>query len=322
MQAAAPKNGTRLNRFVFTLNNYDQMEYEEMKKFVCLWMVIGKERGAEGTPHLQGACVIGKQMAFSSLKTTPGFRRCHIEPMFGTPEQSLAYCTKEDSNAFVKGTLPSQGKRNDILMAVEALDAGLTMRELCQSHGVVVVKMYKGLIQYRSYISKPRDPASPPCIFWLHGPTGVGKTRCLFEFGRRCTGSDDDIYISNGSLQWFNGYDGQKCAILDEFRSTSIKEHGFAWFLRLLDRYPFQVPFKGGFVNWNPSYIFLSSPYSPEECFSSRKEHLPEDLQQLNRRINGDRAWGDYRVVSLGSQHGTDDERARFLDELDRRRAI
>jgi len=46
--------GTRLRRFVFTLNNWTDDELEDLMEFPCQWMVIGKEIGESGTKHLQG----------------------------------------------------------------------------------------------------------------------------------------------------------------------------------------------------------------------------------------------------------------------------
>lgn len=235
-----------------------------------------------------GACILGTQWSFSKLKTSPGFARAHIECMRGRPEDSLAYCTKEDSNAFVHGSLPTPGKRTDIHMAAERILQGASVRDLAveTDSAVAVVKFHKGLTVLRS-LSQPSRSA-PPVVVWFWGPTGTGKTRCAFKCGRALARldqrSDSDIWISSGGLRWFDGYDGQLVAIFDDFRAKHVTS--FAFLLRLLDRYPIDVEFKGGFVKWVPKYIFITCPYDPDECFSTRKEHVPEDLAQLHRRIN------------------------------------
>lgn len=53
------KNGARYSRFCFTLNNWTQEEYEDLTSRQVKWMVIGKEVGDNGTPHLQG-CVFDR----------------------------------------------------------------------------------------------------------------------------------------------------------------------------------------------------------------------------------------------------------------------
>lgn len=284
--ARRSQGGTRVRRFVFTLNNWTQEEYTFLETFPCTWIVIGKEVGENGTPHLQGACILGTQWTFSKLKTLTGFARAHLEMMKGKPEDSLAYCTKEDANALVRGEIPScagQGKRNDVHMAVERIQKGESLRSLAQDEtgGVAVVKFYKGLTVLRSLTKKARSSA--PSVFWLYGPTGVGKTRSAFELAQRFAVGDDDIWISSGGLKWFDGYDGHSVVIFDEFRAKHVTS--FAFLLRLLDRYPMSVEFKGGFANWVPEYIIITSSKCPDECFATRKEHVPEDIQQLKRRI-------------------------------------
>lgn len=250
-----------------------------------------------------GACILGTQWSFSKLKTLTGFRRAHLETMRGTPEDSLSYCTKEDSNAFVFGTLPTPGKRTDIHMAAERILAGASVRDLAQEtdSAVAVVKFHKGLTVLRSLAQPSRT--EPPKVFWIFGPTGTGKTRCAFKSARalaRLDGkSESDIWISSGGLRWFDGYDGQLVAIFDDFRSKHVTS--FAFLLRLLDRYPVDVEFKGGFVKWVPKYIFITCPYDPDECFSTRKQHVPEDIAQLHRRIN--------KVIELANELGKDGRR-------------
>lgn len=304
------QSGQRLRRFVFTLNNWTQEEYDYLTQTfpkMVNWIVIGKETGASGTSHLQGACILGSQWSFSKIKTLPGFKRSHIEVMHGRPEDSLSYCTKEDSAAFVSGTLPTPGKRNDLAIVTSRIRSGESLQDLIHDDdgAVAVVKWHKGLTILRSLHRPPRS--NKPFVLWLFGSTGTGKTRCAFEFGRRVAreGSDSDIWISSGGLRWFCGYDGQSVAIFDDFRAKHVSS--FAFFLRLLDRYPVSVEFKGGSVGWTPSFVVITCPYNIDECFSTRKEHVPEDINQLHRRVD--------KVVEL-SPGIEDDERATLIDEL------
>jgi len=284
------RQGDRVTRFVFTLNNWTQEEYDYLTKDFATrvqWLIVGRETGAQGTKHLQGACILGSRMAFSKLKTLPGLKRSHIEVMHGKPEQSRTYCSKEDSNPFEHGTLPSPGKRSDIHNVVARIQGGEKLRSLAKDEegGVGIVKFHKGLTVLSSFLRPKRT--APPKIFWLYGPTGTGKTRLAYKAGRRLAVFEglpfDDIWISAGNLRWFDGYDGQVVAIIDDFRAKHVTS--FAFFLRLFDRYPMACEFKGGFVEWTPKYIFVTCPYTPERAFEKRLEHVPEDIAQLRRRI-------------------------------------
>lgn len=102
----------RLRRFVFTLNNYTETELESIKEFgkdKCRWMICAKEIGEEGTNHLQGGCLLISQTCFSTLKKYTGFNRAHLENMYGRPEDTLSYCSKQDPEPYIVGELPTPG---------------------------------------------------------------------------------------------------------------------------------------------------------------------------------------------------------------------
>ncbi|MEM0168016.1 MAG: hypothetical protein QW515_05240 [Thermoplasmatales archaeon] len=287
---------SRLRRFVFTLNKYTEEEYQWLTQNFApqvKWIIIGKEIGSNGTPHLQGACIIGNQMTFSRLKNLPGLKRAHIEPMLGRPLDSAAYCSKEDQNPFIKGDLPAEGKRNDLINVASRIRSGETLQDLAQEDAgaAVVVKYYRGLTVLRSLTRGPRDITKPPCVIWLYGPTGVGKTKTAFSVCLELAKEIGNIWLSSGGLQWFDGYDGQQFAIFDDFRAKHAPD--FSFLLRITDRYPIRVPIKGAFVEWSPSIIIFTCPKSPEDCFATRLEHRPEDVNQLLRRIRAVRWFQD-----------------------------
>lgn len=71
-------HGVRYTRFVFTLNNWTQVEYDYLTtEFTTFakWMMIGREKCPKtGTPHLQGAVVLKKQTARSTIAKMTGFK--------------------------------------------------------------------------------------------------------------------------------------------------------------------------------------------------------------------------------------------------------
>jgi len=210
--------------------------------------------------------------------------------MNGEPSDSLAYCMKEaisSDDFFEHGEMPvsNQGKRNDLHDVVSRILGGEKTRDMIQevAPAVAVVKFYRGLNHLESLLSKPRG--EPPKVFWFWGPTGTGKTRTAWELASHYGLEHKDIWASLDSLKWFDGYNDHKYVIIDDFRAKQVKQ--FEKFLRLLDRYPWRVPVKGDYVNWNPSVIVITCPYEPRRAFETRAQHVPEDLQQLERRITG-----------------------------------
>jgi len=205
--------------------------------------------------------------------------------MKGTPQQSLEYCTKQDNNPFVYGDLPKPGKRNDLINVCDAIRAGATVTDLAQSeeHGPLLVKYYKGLTMYSSMVRGSRDSTdTPPNVFWFSGSTGKRKTSTAELFGK-IVGGPKGVWLSPGGLRWFDGYDGQATVIFDDFRTKQCK---FDFLLRLTDRFQFRVEFKGGFVDWRPKNIFITSPHSIRDTFETRNKYRPEDITQLQRRVD------------------------------------
>lgn len=297
-QQVSKTTSPRFTRIVFTVNNYtiEEVEWFYSEKFtdLCKWCVIAKEVGASGTPHLQGACVFKKQMYVKTLKKLLGFVRSHIEMMRGSPNDSLRYCMKDDGKPFIFGEIPvsEQGKRNDLHNVVERVLKGENIRQLSGdvSGATAIVKFHKGLTVLRNLRSAKRNGV--PIICWLYGATGCGKSFNAWKLARE-VGGDDDIWINTFGLRWFDGYEAQRVAIIDDYRNKDCK---FSYLLRLLDRYPLRVEFKGGMVEWQPKYIFITTTQSIDEMFAERDKYVKEDVNQLRRRITAEFFFPDQRA--------------------------
>lgn len=88
-----------------------------MSDTIYNYLVIGKEVGESGTPHLQGYIQLKKKSRLAGVKKIIG-NRCHIEQCRGTPKENRDYCTKDKQ--FVEfGQLTPQGRRTDLDELVE-----------------------------------------------------------------------------------------------------------------------------------------------------------------------------------------------------------
>ncbi len=73
-----------------------------------IWLIAGTEICPRTQrSHVQGAIVFQNARTMAAVKNTLGDPSIHLERMNGTPQQSLAYCTKEDSDAFIAGVIPT-----------------------------------------------------------------------------------------------------------------------------------------------------------------------------------------------------------------------
>ena len=82
----------------YTINNFTEEDRDGLRSLECVYNIFGYERGAEGTPHLQG------YVHFKSHKTLKGVKkmmpRAHLEPRKGTIDQAVDYCKKKDFEEF------------------------------------------------------------------------------------------------------------------------------------------------------------------------------------------------------------------------------
>lgn len=121
----------------------------------------------------------------------------------------------------------------------------------------------------------------PPEVYWFYGPTGTGKTRTAYKEAKE--EYPNSYWISHESSEWFDGYTDQRCCILDDIRSNTWP---MPRLLRILDRYPIQVPIKGGFVWWRPERIYITAPGRPEDIYKNYTTGQPFDhIEQLIRRV-------------------------------------
>lgn len=248
--------------WIYTLNNYTVEDVKRFKDFEFTYQVIGYEVGDSGTPHLQGFITWKRSYRLSQLKKL--VPRAHWEPAVAT--DAANYCMKENYEVIDNR---KQGKRTDLMDAISLLQEG----------GIVAVKEHapEVYVKYHSGLEKLAIPSGKrmwiPEVTWLWGPTGVGKTQFVLRM------ETTSLWISNKTLQWWQGYKGQEAVLFDDFRRDFCEFHTL---LRYLDSTPMEVEVKGGSVPLLAKRIYITCPYAPEVLYHGR---VMEDIAQLLRRI-------------------------------------
>lgn len=278
---------------IFVVNNWTQSEYDAIVSYDNFeYMIIAKEIGESGTPHLQGYIQMKTKKRWSTLKKVDGFARAHFERAKGTAKQNMIYCCKgsqpksewdvfkdKGPNYGVDacfeefGEMKRQGQREDLKKIKLMVKEGRSLKEIWEkSPGYQAYKM--GEIGKQFYQDKR---VGKPTVLWFWGQTGTGKTSGAYEYFKGLV-PEDEVWISNGDLTWWEGYVDQKCVILDDFRASHCM---FSLLLRYLDRYPIRVPVKGGSRPLLATHIIVTSPFHPNNVYKER-----EDIGQLLRRID------------------------------------
>lgn len=95
----------------------------------------------------------------------------------------------------------------------------------------------------------------------------MGKTRSVWENAT----TEEDVFVYPGG-GWFDGFDNHPIVLFDDFGGSEFK---ISYLLKLLDRYPLRVPIKGGFVEWNPLEIYITSNLNPNVWYpNAHAEHV------------------------------------------------
>lgn len=244
------------------------------------YVVFQKERGEErGTEHYQGYIEFKQSMRFAGVsKVLP---RAHIELRKGTREQARDYCLKQDSQVdgpweYGEFTI-RPGSRTDLEALYKAARTSETLTEVAEAHPSAYLKYYKAVQHVRQLgaLDKPKRTTDLQVIL-LYGPPGLGKTHLVREI------LAPDVYVlplKTGKTMWFDNYRGERDALIDDFSGKLSLDD----LLQLFDKYPVQVPIKGGYVYWCPDRIFVTTNVHPRIWYDYSKR--TSSYRALTRRI-------------------------------------
>lgn len=278
LATSVPKTEARSRGCVWTLYNYEA-HLEGLKVYAqdkCTYAVWGYETCPKtGRPHLQGYSHWENPrslMAFSKK-----FGKCHVEVPIGSPRQNREYCLKirsKDPTPNEKfeeyGELPVQGHRTDWERAVADVRFGIDITEIIESQPQLVQNQ-RALREYRSALLRPLHREVNVIV--IYGGAGTGKTRWAYE-------NHPNLYSkppNKTSGSWWNGYDGEKTILLDDYYGGIM----YCEFLRVLDRYPYSAPIcGGGYIQAQWDTIIITSNKHPKNWYTNGL------TPALRRRIN------------------------------------
>lgn len=240
----------------WTLNNYTDADVAALRMYAteCKYMVFGYEIApTTGTPHLQGYVAWENPRSIEKFMKIPITKGIHVEKTRGSPLQASNYC-KEDGKFEEFGELPAQGARTDWESAHKMLKEGADVTAVIEAQPSLL-PCQRALREFKAMLLKPlhRDVN----VIVLIGGAGTGKTRYAYD-------TYPDLY-SKPRGEWWDGYSGQKTILLDDYYGYLP----YCELLRVLDRYPYQVPVKGGFVYAQWDTVIITSNDPPQLWYKS-----------------------------------------------------
>jgi len=257
---------SRSRDYCFTSYLLNEDHIAEIK---CDYIVYGREKcPTTGRAHLQGYVYFADAKTMSSVKKVFSDNALNMRKPAGSALQNRTYCIK-DGDFVERGVLPAQGKRTDLDAIREVVKTTGKMREVVEiAKSYQSVKMAEQILKYHE---PKRVFTTDFKIYWFHGETGSGKTKTAYEM------AGDDYYVCLNTGKWWDGYDGHKTVIIDDFRANFCC---FAELLKILQPYEYRVETKGGTRQLLATEFFITSPYPPDQIYETR-----EDIKQLIRRI-------------------------------------
>lgn len=259
---------TKSKNYCYTFNNYTEEDYENILLIPCVYHIVAREIGEkEGTPHLQGFIIFKSQRYFNSVcKLLKG---CHVEKCRGSPLQNIEYCKKQ-GNFYEIGEPPvGQGRRTDIQAVKEMVKQQMPLIQVLEN--VSSYQAFNFAEKLYKYIEFKREWKTE--VLWFYGPTASGKSRAANNIL-------PEAYWKSPNNKWWDGYDSHEHVIIDDIRPDFCT---FNEMLRLLDRYPYTIEFKGGSRQFLAKRLVITCPYSPDEFYKGLNN---EDIDQFRRRID------------------------------------
>lgn len=214
---------------------------------------------------------------YTTKRMSKLYPHCHIEAREGSFEQARKYCTYGKGltppditgtlgTCYELGTPPRPGARTDI----EEISKAFLTRGWEGVSDSAIIKYHRGLEKLKQVRYKKK--VLEKVVVWYWGESGCGKTHRAFEEGGL------GAYSVPARGGWFDNYQGEVNLIIDEYDGTSFT---ISEFIRLLDKYPQQVPIKGGFVNLEATHIWITSHGDPRSYFPANR--WPEVQRRVQR---------------------------------------
>jgi len=273
---------SRSRNWCFTLNNYLPDEERLLADVDCKYLIYGRETGEETwTAHLQGFISFKHMKSLAQMKKL--LTRAHWEIAKGSVEQNITYCSKQDTNPFIKGTPPmSQKEKGDTEKERWKKIIQLAREGALEEEDPKVYFLHKRTADALRSECRPPAQEKEVVVFW--GPTGTGKSRDAW------TQAGLDAYPKDPRSKFWDGYRGEKFVVVDEFRGGIDIAHMLRW----LDRYPARVEVKGSSRPLLMEKVWITSNLHPKDWYPELDQETKDALMRRLRVVH----YGGYSEIT------------------------
>jgi len=266
-------------RWCFTVNNPGEWrpDWESLRDdWEAAYMIYQLERGAQGTPHLQGYIRFRSRRKGTEVKRAFDRNDMHIERAQGNEKQNHDYCSKSDTRE--PGEEPhefgdydegagTQGRRNDKISELETFTrmvaANATEREIALAVPGLYLRHASNMQAYRVVVTE-QPVARDVLVEAYSGPTGVGKSH-------RVRHLDPDVFIVQAGRDPWGLYRGQRLICFEEFNYEK-------WPIEMMNMYldkwrcPLDRRYRDCFAEW--THVIICSNATPGSWYPNAHQSL------------------------------------------------
>jgi len=243
-----------------------------------------------GRLHIQGYARFVNRVRYNTVKSTFGFNALHCKAAVGSEEENRGYCTKEERVAVGEelgqydAEEGKQGRRSDLMKIASEIEGGASLNIVARAHPADWIRYGRGIRDYANTIA-PQPPARRDLtIYYLHGPTGTGKTHRVLT-----TYPDCYTVPTDRSTGAWDGYNGQSVILFDEWipepYPAPMRPAGWpiAEMNKCLD--PFRLTLQSRYQNKQALWttVFITSNCPPAAAYIDYP--LPDSRDAFRRRI-------------------------------------
>lgn len=274
-----PPTSAKSRSWTFTLWDFETLE--NLKHSNPRYLVYAPEEcPTTGRKHFQCYAYYDRERHQSAMRKI--YKGHDVQIAVGSAAENKTYIIgpyskngKEkphNANAVEIGTIPEQGKRNDLRAFDRDIKAGKRGRDLSVDHLEVRAKfprLEQVLVNEddeQRAIQMYKDGIVPEVhVRW--GEPGTGKSRYVYD--KHTPESIYELNLGDGSNKsvWWDTYRGQEVILINDFDG----ELGWKYLLRLLDRYPFRMQTKGGHCWRLCKYIYITANDPPERWYAQHR---------------------------------------------------
>ncbi len=274
--------------------------------------IVSEETGENGdSPHLQGYIELVNAKTWSATMKWLGGREnvSDLAMRKGTAYEAWVYCQKEGNILIEKGALPTEeytAKEGTWVKIQRMVKNGSTWLEICDEYPNVAIHMGSAIQRYKLEIDMQNAGWRDVHVTYVSGATGTGKTRAITEaYGY------PNVYRVTDYKNPFDGYNGQKVVVFEEFRMGRKPKIDFAQMLNFIDGHPIKLPCRYSDRMVEATRIFLVTNWELEDQYPWIQEDYPGDWAAFLRRLEHPRR-GDVDSIKIM----TKEDGRRFKETL------